>query len=358
MNEFSGRSNTLTHSAPKPATASLAWRPARRAEAGIGPMKRAPRPQELDRVLDKETKQQSDPNWLQSRQVPTVQLRVLCATDLSSRSQYAVGRATLLANRLDAQLVVLHVMEPDQMINRSLETRGRIAQQITIAFPVAHAPTIELRTGEYIQSIATVAKETHADLIIVGPRRTESRSPLIGVTAERVTELAGRPVLIANLDPRERYGAVLMAAELSDAFIQVARVASRCGFLEAESVSVVHGFESPYRSPLCVEGFDGRAVKRNIEEWERAADARLLRKLDDAGVESSRFHLVFQQTRPIRAIRKVVRSIQPDLLIVGTKDRSMLSRVMRGRVANDVLRRRECDILVASPDIESSGLPC
>lgn len=75
-------------------------------------MKRAPRFQELDRVLDKETRQQSDLNWLQSRKVPTVQLRVLCATDLSSRSQYAVGRATLLANRLDAQLVVLHVMAP------------------------------------------------------------------------------------------------------------------------------------------------------------------------------------------------------------------------------------------------------
>ena len=48
-------------------------------------------------------------------------------------------------------------------------------------------------------------------------------------------------------------------------------------------------------------------------------------------------------------------AIQPDLLIVGTKDRSMLSRVMRGSVANDVLRRMECDILVASPDIEAAS---
>jgi nucleotide-binding universal stress UspA family protein len=267
-----------------------------------------------------------------------------------------VGRATHLANRLDAQLVLLHVLETDQMIARSLHARERIAQQITsIAFPAAHEPAIELRAGDYIQSIATVARETRADLIVVGSRRTESPAPFIGVTAERITDLAGCPVLIANLDPRERYGAVLMAAELSGAFIRVARVASRFGFLEAESVSVVHGFESPYRGPLYAEGFDGRAAARNVAEWERAAGARLLRKLDDAGVESSRFHLVFQQTRPIRAIRRVVRSIQPDLLIVGTKDRSMLSRVMRGSVANDVLRRRECDVLVSSPDIEAAS---
>jgi universal stress protein E len=218
-----------------------------------------------------------------------------------------------------------------------------------------HEPVIELRAGDYIQSIATVAKETHGDCIIVGSRRTESPAPLIGMTVERITELAGRPVLIANLDPSERYGAVLMAAELSGAFNQVARVASRFGLLEAESVSVVHGFESPYRGPLYAEGFDVRAAKRNIEEWERTAGARLLRKLDAAGVQSSHYRLVFQQSHPIRAIQRVVRSIQPNLLIVGTKDRSMLSRVMRGSVANDVLRRMECDILVASPDIEAAS---
>ena len=342
MNQFSRRSNTLTHPAPKTAVASLAWRPARR--------------QELDPLLDEATNERANPDMLQTRKVPVVQMRVLCATDLSARSQYAMGRATLLANRLDTQLVILHVMKPDQMIDRSLQARERIAQQITSsAFPAAHEPAIEVRAGDYIQSIATVAKETHADLIIVGSRRTESVAPFIGMTAERITELAGRPVLIANLDPRERYGAVLMVAELSGAFIQVASVASRCGFLEAESVSVVHGFESPYRGPLYAEGFDWRATERNVAEWEKAAGARLLRKLDDAGVESSRFHLVFLQTRPIRAIRRVVRGIQPDLLIVGTKDRSTLSRVMRGSVANDVLRRMECDILVASPDIESTG---
>ena len=35
----------------------------------------------------------------------------------------------------------------------------------------------------------------------------------------------------------------------------------------------------------------------------------------------------------------------------------MPGRVMRGGVANDVLRRIECDIRVAAPDIESAGVP-
>jgi nucleotide-binding universal stress UspA family protein len=318
-------------------------------------LKRTPRRQGLDQIADEVTNEQANSEMLQSREVPTVRLRVLCVTDLSSQSQYAVGRAALLANRLDAQLVLLHVMEPDQMAASSLQAREQIAQQLTsIALSSVHEPVIELRAGDYIHSIAAVAKETRADLIILGSPKNVL-APLIGTATERITELAGRPVLISNLDPRERYGAVLMAVELCDAFIRVAQLASRCGFLAAESVSVVHGFESPYRGPLYADGFDVRAAKRNIEEWERAAGTKVLRKLDDAGVESSRFRVVFQQARPIRAVQRVVRRLQPDLLIVGTKDRSMLSRVMRGSVANDVLRRMECDVLVASPDIEAAS---
>jgi nucleotide-binding universal stress UspA family protein len=320
-------------------------------------MKRAPHPRELDRVLDEASNARPDPDVARGLGAAPALKRVLCATDLSPWSQRAVGRAALLANRLDAQLLLLHVIETDQIIDQSLHAREQIAQQLrSTGLSAAHEPSIELRAGAYIQTIAAVAKETHADLIVLGSQRRKPLAPLIGTTAERITELSGRPVLIVNLDPREPYGAVLMAAELSDAFIRVVRFAALLRFLDAESVSVVHGFESPYRGPLCAEGFDTGAATRYMEEWERAAGASLRRKLDAAGVESSRFRLVFQQSRPIRAVQRVVRSIQPDLLIVGTKERSMLSRVMRGSVANDVLRRIECDILVASPGIESAGV--
>ena len=33
----------------------------------------------------------------------------------------------------------------------------------------------------------------------------------------------------------------------------------------------------------------------------------------------------------------------------------MLNRIVRGSVANDMLRTLECDILVAAPDVEAPG---
>ena len=277
--------------------------------------------------------------------------RVLCATDLSSRSRRAVGRAALLADRLNAQLVLLHVTEPDQMPYRSQNAREQIVQHLSsIGLPVSPAMMIEVRAGECIQTIASVAKETDADVIVLGSQRRKALAPLADLAAERITELAGRPALIVNREPRERYGAVVMAADMSDEFIRVVQAAVLLRFLEADSVSVVHGFESPHLDPLYTEGVDVWAAQRNIEEWERAAGARLRRRLHAAGVESSGFRLIFQQARPIRAIQHVIRSIQPDLLIVGANDRLMLNRVIRGSVADDTLRKVECDVLVGAHD--------
>jgi nucleotide-binding universal stress UspA family protein len=283
--------------------------------------------------------------------------RMLCATDLCPRSDRAVQRAALLASRFDAQLILLHVMTPDQLAERAVHVRDEIAKQLlSNRLPALHEPTIEVRAGDYVQTIAAVALEADVDLIVLGSKPHRPLAPLIGATAERVTRLARRPVLIVNLEPRAQYRAVVIAADVSDAFIRVTRLAASLRLLEARSVSVVHGFESPYRGPLYAQGFDLHATERNTEEWERAAKERLLERLDAAGIDRCSFRLVFQQTRPPRAIQRVIRRVQPELLIVGTKERAALNRVVRGSVANDVLRSLECDILVAAPDVAEASL--
>lgn len=279
------------------------------------------------------------------------QKRVLCATDLSPRSQIAMARAMHLTRQLDAQLILLHVIDPAESTQDSLYVRDQIARQLnSIAVANHREPQIRVRIGNHVEVIAAVAKETDADVIVLGAQRRKVLAPLIGTTAERVTALAGRPALIVNVPPHLRYGAVVIAAELSSAFIQVVRVASSLKFLDAVRVSIVHGLDFP-RGPLFA--LDARAAKRGLEAWEKAAKARLLRKLDVAGVESSRFHIVFHQARPIRAIQRVIRSVKPELLIVGTKDRSIFDRILSPSVANKALRSADCDILVAAPEVES-----
>jgi len=277
--------------------------------------------------------------------------RMLCEIDLSERSERTMQRALLLAHRLGAELTLLHVMPAGEIVERATSVRQQIADRIaSVASRGGRDANIELRTGDYAQTIARVAKETDADLILLGSQRRRALAPLVGPVAERIIALAGRPALIVNLDGGVQYRSVVIAAELSDAFVRVVRVARSLGVLESAAVSIVHGFESPYRGPLYAAGFDLHSARRNLDEWERVAKKRLLQKLDSAGVESSRFRLVFHQARPVGAIRRIVRNVQPELLIIGTKDRSILNRIMPGSTSNDLLRTIECDLLVAASD--------
>ena len=291
------------------------------------------------------------PAALRTSGLAAVVKRVLCAIDLSERSERTMQRALSLAQRLNAELTVLHVMAADEITVQAASVREQIANRIAAVAPRGSKdPAIALRTGDYVQTIARAAEEANADLIILGSQQRKPLAPLVGTTAEKIIALAGRPALIVNLDGSLPYESVVIAAELSDAFVRVVRVARSLRVLESASVSVVHGFESPYRGPLYAEGFDLHAARRNLEEWERAAKRRLLLKLDSAGVESSRFRLVFHQARPVGAIQRIVRSSQPELLVIGTKDRSILNRIMQGSTSNDLLRTIECDLLVAAPE--------
>ena len=279
------------------------------------------------------------------------QVRVLCATDLSPRSQRAVARAMRLGRQLDAQLIMLHVIDPAEYASDSMHARDEIARQLSaVGVDTRREPEIRVRTGNYVEGIAAVAREADTDIIILGAQGRRSLAPLVGTSAERITALAGRPALIVNQESHRRYDAVVIAAELSDAFVQVVRVASSLMLLDAERVSIVHRLELP-RGPLFA--FDALAAGRNLEAWEKAAKARVLRHLDAAGVESSRARIIFQQAPPIRAMRRVIRSVKAGLVIVGAKDRSIFSRAMWGNLANDALRKLECDILVAAPKVES-----
>lgn len=277
--------------------------------------------------------------------------RLLCATDLSARSHRAVLRAMAIAKPLGAQVTLLHVRDPQQLADGSIHDQADLAQPLTANdLPSDQAVDVQVRAGNYLETIARVARQMQADLIVLGSQRRRPLSCLVGTTAEQILALSGIPALIVNLPSVARYRGVVIAAELSDRFIQVVRTAASLRLLEGEPISVVHGFESPYRGPLYAEGFNLHAAQRNMEEWERLARARLLRNLDMAGVESSRFRLVFHQARPLRAIQRVVRAVQPDLLVIGTKDRSMFKRLARGSVTNDALQSAECDILVAASD--------
>ena len=148
--------------------------------------------------------------------------RILVAIDFEESAEQALARAVELARTEGAELMLLHVyidlpaypdvtagrvqaiyQEQRHWVEGELERRARHARaQGLIARPM-------VRTGSPAVTIAQVAAEQQADLVVVG---THGRSGLdrfmLGSVAERVVRQAPCPVLVVKpLGPAARAAA-------------------------------------------------------------------------------------------------------------------------------------------------------
>ena len=130
--------------------------------------------------------------------------RILCATDFSDSSKYALEYAAAIAVRHQATIELLHVMEPSaysgeklesdeltfaqKMLDRLLEFTRGIPEEVSVNLKtVAGVPYLE---------ILRRAKQIDADLIIIGTHgRTGIRHMLIGSVAEKIVRTAACPVM-------------------------------------------------------------------------------------------------------------------------------------------------------------------
>jgi universal stress protein E len=286
------------------------------------------------------------------------QRRVLCATDLSARSAPAIRTAADIANRFDAQLTVLHVVPARRASSRRPEEiHGRLRDQLSSVaeVTVGSAPVLAVRGGDPARMIAQVAQETGAELIVLSAQSKRSLATLRGTTAERVVALARCPVLVVRSKRAVGHDRVIVAADLGPSFDEVIHCANRWSLLGPARLSVVHGFQSPYRGPLYAEGYDLAAELRQLARWKRVAKEHLLKKLNVAGVRAGHVELRIEEKSPLALLRKEVRRSSAPLVVLGTSAHTPLTRLVRGSLANDVLLSFDCDVLIC-PSSPSAGL--
>ena len=154
--------------------------------------------------------------------------RILYATDLSENARYAFGYAVSLANRHDAKITVLHVVEElspfaqsmvaDMMGEKRLadiktqkekeviaELKIRLEEfcdnvrheQPSCPFVVDNTIVV---TGHPVDQIVHQAEEMDADLIVIGSHgRGGLADVTMGSTSRRVLRRCAMPVLVVRL---------------------------------------------------------------------------------------------------------------------------------------------------------------
>jgi nucleotide-binding universal stress UspA family protein len=282
-------------------------------------------------------------------------MRILCATDLLPKSAFAIERAGLLAEQLDADLSLLHVVTPpesEQTLEQDLQHAS--AHLKSRARPplwrVGPLPSVLVRAGNPARTLVQAARQADADLIVLGNHgKRPARDALAGTIAARVLSEHQCPVLIVKRMPRGTYRKVLLALDRSVSSAVALRAAEALILKDGMRATVVHAFEPPYEQMLISAGSSANAISLYAEVWKRAAGRVLLELLDAASNDFSRYELILEDARPASAVRRIAARMQPDLLVMGTRGDGGIRRTLLGSVANRILAAANTDVLIV-PD--------
>ena len=118
-------------------------------------------------------------------------MRLLCATDLSSRSDRAFRRAGLLARAAGAELVLLSVVDDDQPARLVASERREVTMLLGELSRAVHEleglqPRLRVEVGDAFDAIIRVADAEEADLVVMGEHRKRLlRDVFVGTTIGR-----------------------------------------------------------------------------------------------------------------------------------------------------------------------------
>jgi nucleotide-binding universal stress UspA family protein len=283
-------------------------------------------------------------------------MKILAATDFSTRSNRALRQAALLAQSDDSLLFMVHVVDndqPDDLVRMEQREAERILREQMGAMPEirwTHARPMVI-AGDPFDGILQAAAEIQPDLIVMGSHRKQLlRDIFIGTTVERVIRKGSVPVLMVNHEAQRRYERILAPTDMSDVSASALHAARSIGLL-GDSATLVHAFTALAKGKMSVAGVDRDSIADYIEGERRQVSNELAAFLIANDLQGSQWRLRVENGSPMEIISRAVTDIEPDLMVMGTHGRSRLIKALIGSTTEEALRSLNVDILVV-PSIE------
>lgn len=273
--------------------------------------------------------------------------RVVAATSLDASGVRAGLRAARLPLAPGARLVLLHVLPP-AVLARSRrspdQARGALEGEAEAVREVAaHSGNRDPRIlavctrGWPATEIVRVAWQERAELIVVGPPAVRADGSPRG-TISRVIRSAGVPLLVARSDPAKAYERILCAIDRSVAASDTVALAARLAATTARSFTLFHAVHVPFDDWV-----------RGDAELQEDALERLRALARSAATHVAVTRTVVRRGDHRLKILGAAAGERADLVTLGTRGRSGLSRILFGSTAEWVIANSPFDVGVARP---------
>ena len=289
--------------------------------------------------------------------------KVLVATDLSDAADEAIRQGHEEALASGGELVPPATSSRTCCVRpRSSPSSAREASTRTLALEESAAQAIVARvaavtgretatfrvhvdTGAPDAGIVRAADEVHASLVVVGSRgATGLERLLLGSVAARVVRYAHAPVLVAR--PHAKTGRVLAATDFSDAALPARTFAAEEARRRGARLTLLHsldvlpspaiGFGAPFGATWVVP------PKELLDQARAGVREALQGMLQRFGVDGD---ILATEGDAAAAILDAARTLPAELVVVATRGRTGIARMVLGSVAERVVEHAECSVL-------------
>jgi nucleotide-binding universal stress UspA family protein len=296
------------------------------------------------------------------RSVSWVNKKILVATDLSPGADLAVRRAVMLGKRHGASVTLAHVVD-EKASQRLIDEEANRARRLLEDWygPPGERPEFELEirieTGSPAEIIGEMAAAEGPDLLVFGEPRKRLFADLVsGATMERAVRASGLPALTVNLPPRRPYRKILVGLSLSEASRHAIAKAHELDLLNASDISLVHAFTVLGKARMVFSDMNPDDVEDHVARAAMEARGRVREFLSGSGLPAFRRTIHVAEGEPHVAVERAASSLSAELVVIGAPAESGLSRLIRGSVAGEILRRVRCDVLVVPAPTVAPGV--
>jgi nucleotide-binding universal stress UspA family protein len=264
---------------------------------------------------------------------------ILVPTDFSDKANRAVDYAAIIAGRIKARILLLHVIELPHGTNLQKDkiraeheklSRPQLKKAVERikTFGRIKVETL-IRIGAPVTTIVATANEYQVELICMGNRITSGfRRFVFDTTTSGVIDLSSCPVLATTAKlPEIKLERMLFATDYKENDLEVLKKATSLAKDFSSEMHVIHVSTRP--------GFDEKLRAIGFET--------MIRK----SVNYKKLH--FKQLRHNdveEGLDKAIAEIYPHLVILIHQNRSFLDAVFGSNVIDDLIYRAEIPVLV------------
>lgn len=301
---------------------------------------------------------------------------IIAPTDFSPAADRATRRAASLAAAFDAQLQLMHVMPPREVLEEvfradiegeasSIRARAEQALQERAQRLTAQCktpPACSLHFGPAHRAILDAAESLNADLVVLGgwgEHEGAATGEGLGGTALKVAERNHGATLLVKRDPLMPYGRILGCARGGAAADRsVLKWAMRLS--PQELVHLVSAYSVGYERRLIEWGASPATLDLYAGRAREVHNRMLLDLLAELAIPAARVTLHVERGDPLEVILRSAARWESDLIVLGRRagvDSLAPGPFGIGSVARQVALRAAADVLVVPPPRGADHIP-